>query len=158
MSHTAAVLECLRHEILLRDDIACYCLDWGIPFSTRVRHVLTSPPHCPPNVDSSLNVSLSWHPQDYQPNAVDYESYEAARDSFLSQLHARAVVMQGGILWHLVFESIDNNAVLIGLTDEAFIRGDVVCFDTNLECWDDKLTDEDINLICGVYKVYTGML
>ena len=66
--------------------------------------------------------------------------------------------MQGGILWRLVFESIDNNAVLIGPTNEAFIHGDVVCFDTNLECCDDKLTDEDINLICRVYKVYTGML
>ena len=66
--------------------------------------------------------------------------------------------MHGGIVWHLVRESINNNVVLVGPTDEVFVHGDVVCFDTNLECWDDKLTDEDANLICGVYKVYTGML
>ena len=61
-------------------------------------------------------------------------------------------------MWRLVRESISNDTVLIGPTDEAFVHGDVVRFDTNREYWDDKLTDEDIDLICGTYKVYTGML
>ncbi len=54
----------------------------------------------------------------------------------MSEPHARAALMHGGIVWHLVRESINNNAVLVGPTDEVFIHGDVVCFDTNLECWD----------------------
>ena len=27
----------------------------------------------------------------------------------------------------------------------------------NQEFWDDKLTDQDIDVICGVYKIFTGM-
>jgi len=70
----------------------------------------------------------------------------------LSEPHARAALMHGGIVWRLVRESINNNVVLVGPTDQVFIHGDVVRFDTNLECWDDKLTDEDVNLMVECTK------
>ena len=74
--NAATVLECLQREILLRDDIGHYCLNWGIPFSTQICRVPTSPTRHPTPFDSGLHVGLGWHPQDYEPDAVDYEAYE----------------------------------------------------------------------------------
>jgi len=59
-------------------------------------------------------------------------------------------------VWHLARESITNNNVLIGPTEDVFLHGDVLQTE-NLEFWDEKLTDQDIDVIYGVYKVFTGM-
>jgi len=76
--------------------------------------------------------------------------------ALLSQPHAPAALLHGSIVWCLARESITNDNVLIGPTEDVFMHGDVL----QTENWNsgiDKLTDQDIDVICGVYKVFTGM-
>ena len=156
----AAVLECIRREMHLQDHVIQYFLDHGIACSTRLcRALTTSTPtlHLPP-IDHRLHhdVGLGWRPPNYKPDSIDYASYEVAHDALLSQPHACAALLHGGIVWHPARESITNDNVLIGPTEDVFMHGDILRTE-NQEFWDDKLTDQDIDVICGVYKVFTGM-
>lgn len=54
-------------------------------------------------------------------------------------------------------ESIPNANVLIGPTEDFFIHRDVWWTD-NQEFWDDRLTEEEVEIICGVYKVVSRII
>ena len=65
--------------------------------------------------------------------------------------------MQGGIVWRLAMETIGEH------TEDLVSHGpsdDVLRFGTSKhynggEFWDDKLTEAKMDLICGVYKLYS---
>ena len=44
-----------------------------------------------------------------------------------------------------------------GPSEDALTRGTTIILDNGLELSDDTLTEEEIELICGVYKWSTGM-
>ena len=129
------------------EDIVLQLVKKGIPFHTLQE---TSVPPVPRPV-STYWMGLGYRAAGYKPSPQDYVLYENIRDSLLSRPHARAALMMGGIVWRLACESVAPGAVLLGPSDDA------VAFQTrSIVAWDDMLSEDELNVICGVYRVYTG--
>ena len=64
--------------------------------------------------------------------------------------------MHGGIVWRLALESVSDNAVLIGLSHDVFLEGSFLS-SADGYLWDNVLLEDELEVVCGVYKVYTGM-
>src|SRR4051812_42622388 len=96
----------------------------------------------------------------YNPDLLDYESYVLTRDTYLRQPHCRAALLAGGIVWRLAFEALGISPVLDGPTAHALKYGmRISASDASGQAhtlYDDTLTEDETNLICGVYKIYTG--
>lgn len=97
----------------------------------------------------------------YQFSAEDYTSYRYDCANILrSPRVARQALMRGGILWRLVIEHASFQDVLAGPTTVATIHHHCksISGGGNRIYVDDVLTDHEIEMICGVYYVYTGKL
>ncbi|KAF8530155.1 hypothetical protein BU17DRAFT_35850, partial [Hysterangium stoloniferum] len=99
---------------------------------------------------------LGWHDMLYKPDAVDYMAYREQQDVFFHHPHALVALLRGSIVWHLAMQSISQDAVLAGPTDEVFTHGQAFQTSDGTYWWDDDLSEDELNLICGVYKVFTG--
>ena len=160
LQDAVTVLECCRRQWVPdgdSDDIARHLVKRGMAFSTRVPPPPTAYP--PPPHYSHPPIGLGWRYPQYKPDAVDYAAYECARDALLRQPHARAALLKGGIIWRLAREHIDysSNAVLSGPSEYVYHCGHALRFSDGQVSWDDDLSEQEMDLICGVYKVYTGM-
>jgi hypothetical protein len=152
----ASALECVRrrlgpHTVSLAENL----VERGIQFFTLSRVLVGSVPTS--HDVSHDDISLGYRPIGYTPHLADYAVYRCSLARFLHQPQARAALLKGGIVWRLAREFLDNDVVLMGPSQNA-LHGMLGVFrygDTNF-C-DDELTDEEMDLICGVYKVYTGV-
>ena len=70
----------------------------------------------------------------------------------LNSPRGRAALKEGGIVWRLAMEDLQQDAIFNGPTE---MRSQVFITD-GLECYDDVLTDQELEIICGVYYVGTG--
>ncbi|KAJ7663696.1 hypothetical protein DFH06DRAFT_1128077 [Mycena polygramma] len=86
----------------------------------------------------NLYSGLGHRPLAYRPDAHDYRSYVAIRDQFLITPRGRAALQYGGIIGRLARA--------------------VVSVDNVFAYWDDCLTEQEIDLICGVYHISTGQV
>ncbi|KAG6819796.1 hypothetical protein H0H93_008550 [Arthromyces matolae] len=125
-------------------------LDRGIPFRMPITGPLTPPPAV-----QELQPGLGYRPANYQPDAADYAAYLSYRDSFLRSPKGRAALMHGGIVSRLAREAVPYQHVFDGPTLDVFSTGAMLPV-SSVGYWDDCLTEHEINLICGVYKVDTG--
>ncbi|ESK85127.1 hypothetical protein Moror_3595 [Moniliophthora roreri MCA 2997] len=70
--------------------------------------------------------------------------------------------MAGGILGHLAREVVDNATICRGSTENVIAAGGLdECLYSNRDSegyWDDQLTEDEVNLICGMYEITTGEL
>ena len=65
--------------------------------------------------------------------------------------------MQGGVIWHLVvkyFKDQAEDVVTNGLSDNVLRFGRSMYYGGN-QFWDNGLTENEMDLICGVYKLYS---
>ena len=79
------------------------------------------------------------------------------RANFLSLPQAHTALLQGGIVWRLAIEVLGDHAedvVLNGPSDDVLEFGSKICYNGN-EFWDDGLNKAEMDLICGVYKLYS---
>jgi hypothetical protein len=90
------------------------------------------------------------------PDAADYAAYEVARDRFLLSPHGRAALLKGGIVWRLAMEFLSPGIVLAGPSDIASASGYIMHLLGIGDFCDDDLSEDELDLICGVYRVYTG--
>ena len=154
LDDAATVLECLRQRRMSICAIAAYLFSSGRPFSTRIRReeCRRSPFKFPPVV------TLGWRPPSHRPTTYEYNYYEEIRTSFFRHPHSRAAAYKkGGIIWRLSLESTDmliDETVLGGPSDEVLSHGSCIGSDETL--WDDDVSENEMDLICGVYKVFTG--
>ncbi|KAJ7658216.1 hypothetical protein DFH06DRAFT_978677 [Mycena polygramma] len=105
----------------------------------------------------NLYSGLGHRPLAYRPDAHDYRSYVAIRDQFLITPRGRAALQYGGIIGRLARAVVSVDDVVRGPTDDASIAG-VYFWDghSQFAYWDDCLTEQEIDLICGVYHISTG--
>jgi hypothetical protein len=151
LSNPAAALECVRRKWGPHySDIALQLILRGCAFSTRIRGPMPSSSYTRPYV-----TTLGYRPQGYVPRDCDYASYEALRDKFLQTPRARAALLKGGIVWRLSWDAVGVEAALGGPSPEVFQSGHWFLSE-DAYLWDDELSDDELNLICGVYKVFTG--
>jgi hypothetical protein len=148
--HAATVLQCVRgrwgpHLM----NIACHMAEHGIPFNT-----LSSIPRSNPHTPRTDSVGLGWRKPGYKPDAFEYTAYEQRRDAFLTQPHARAAMLMGGIVWRLAKHAFDQADITSGPSVNA-VSGCIPSSSSHPIMYDDVLSQDEVDLICGVYKVYT---
>ncbi|KAK0464114.1 hypothetical protein IW261DRAFT_1347389 [Armillaria novae-zelandiae] len=101
---------------------------------------------------------LGCRPTDYKPDRLEFATYQALCKGFLRSQRGRAALLAGGILGRIAQDFIPNDEVYLGPSSDVLKCG--VCFVADGEStpvfWDDALTDDEIDLLCGVYKIETG--
>ncbi|KAJ7300675.1 hypothetical protein DFH08DRAFT_725106 [Mycena albidolilacea] len=136
------------------DEIIEKLLGRNISFSVCSRHqqIRVGPPP-----RRQMYSGLGFRSQRYAPDAHDYQSYVAIREQFLRSPRGRCAKSYGGIVGRLACTLISDAEVLRGPTDEVTVDG-LCMWDGHSEYayWDDYLTDQEIDLICGVYHISTG--
>ena len=152
-------LECIRRGLGPHTlDIANHFINYGIPFLTlsylRPASTTSHAPKYHPQLTRQL---LGRRPKDYIFNLADYAAYTTLRGSYLlSHPHARAALCAGGVIARLAREEMSHITALSG-PSEAALNGEqrVLTSDGDHFC-DDKISDQVMDLICGVYEVETG--
>ncbi|TFK60301.1 hypothetical protein BDN72DRAFT_741368, partial [Pluteus cervinus] len=107
---------------------------------------------------------LGYRPMDYEPKVVEYALYEKARKDFLTPQRAQAALKRGGLIWRLAREVYPDLDVAV----DVVLNPPIPHINSNLKFsrevnkqniywFDSGLTEEEENLICGVYKVYAGV-
>lgn len=146
-------LECLRRNDESVEKVVSFLVSTGRPFTTLIRapKYLRPPPPPPPLF------TLGWRPTTLKIQPDEYLYYEDLRNQFFLQPQSRAAFLRGGITWRLAMESTDNfslERVLNGPSNDAFnYPGSRL----GAHIWyDDKLSEGELDLISGVYKVSSG--
>jgi hypothetical protein len=135
----------IAHELLHR----------GIAFNICIR----GPAYAPPIPRLLYRYGgLGYRPQGYKPDHIDYAAYESLRRRFLCSPRGRAAILAGGIVARLAREDVRYEDVCNGPSDSVFENG--ICLwngkESSLAYWDDQLSEDELDLICGVYRVDTG--
>ncbi|PBK62195.1 hypothetical protein ARMSODRAFT_865774, partial [Armillaria solidipes] len=93
----------------------------------------------------------------FQPNMEDYQSYvRRRRQLFESTEIFRVAVKHSGLIWHLAVEMNPERfeeVVLTGPSMRVTQIGGVHRTADGDELWDEVLTEDQIDIICGMYKV-----
>lgn len=154
MDATTAV-ECLRMtEVTTVTSLVRLLSARGTPFNTFLRvprdasFALLAPPV----------YYLGWRQKDrWRATVEEFERYSGERTAFLHQGRARAALLKGGILWRLAMEAMESPVcALEGPTDAVKRYGQVVRpASEDVMYVDDDLSENEMDFICGVYRVYT---
>ncbi|KAK0483109.1 hypothetical protein EDD18DRAFT_1084331 [Armillaria luteobubalina] len=127
---------------------------WGIRLSTCKRIQGHSQP-----VRTFLRAAecVPYRTKGFQPNMDDLQSYvRRRRELFRSTEVLRAALKHGRLIWRLAHDvegSHSEELVVTGPSVRVTEIGDVHHTAEGDELWDEKLTDDQIDIICGVYKV-----
>lgn len=138
-------LEDVARELMLR----------GIAFQTFVHAPISIIPHVPHSTEVTYRVG-------YTPTYRDYRVYESKRTHFLHSRRGRAAILAGGIIARLAREIVVPQDVIHGPPTDVMQSG--TCFVDQFPLtgcedighWDDRLTQEEEDLMCGVYRVETS--
>ena len=144
-------LECTRRPWTGTNALAEGLVMRGIPFSTRIRRQVH---RIPARWDRLID--LGWRNQGWKARQEDYKSYAVLRDEFLRKPRGRAALLKGGIVWRLAIETLGSTAALSGPSQEVFTCGHQIILANGDAWWDDDLTSEELDLICGKYRISTG--
>ena len=132
-----------------------HLLYYGIPFSTAIPKDTLPPPLPFRGVPT-----LGWRPVGHRVKPSEYAFYHDQLLYFFKQPYSRAAFGMGGIVWRLaramVNDDFTDSLVMNGPSDsvgnsystERFTNGSILC--------DDSLTEQELDFICGVYKIATG--
>ena len=132
-----------------------HLLYYGIPFSTTIPKDMLPPPLPFRGVPT-----LGWRPVGHRVKPSEYTFYHDQLLYFFKQPYSHAAFGMGGIVWRLaramVNDDFTDSLVMNGPSDsvgnsystERFTNGSILC--------DDSLTEQELDFICGVYKIATG--
>ncbi|KAJ7079664.1 hypothetical protein C8R43DRAFT_910075 [Mycena crocata] len=136
-------------------DIMENLLTRGMTFLTCCRFTQCS--MIPSSRPSHRRTGLGYRPLKYKPNLTDYAAYVSLRDNFFQSPRGRAALMYGGIIGRLARAEAYAEDVFRGPSGNVLIDG-ICLWDgrSRSAYWDDALTQDEIDLICGVYHVATG--
>ncbi|KAG2739436.1 hypothetical protein P692DRAFT_201729657 [Suillus brevipes Sb2] len=94
----------------------------------------------------------------FRPVYADYIMYEQHRHEFMNQPRARAALLHGGLIWRLALHSLGFDvlpSVLDGISPEAVPFGLMLSINDQTY-FDDELSQEEIDFMCGTYYVQTN--
>ncbi|RDB18819.1 hypothetical protein Hypma_014528 [Hypsizygus marmoreus] len=160
LTSASALLEIIRHPFC-SDIVSIYqwLLNKGIAFNTFVPGPQL-PQESKQQVFVPRYIGLGFRPANYKPDELDFRAYVSSRDRLLRSPRGRAALLAGGIVARLAREVVDTNAILSGPSDSVFADGR--CYwngdSSSSGYWDDDLTQDELDKICGVYRVATGIL
>ena len=129
-----------------------YLIQQGIPFAT------AKPVRRPPRIPASHSgLTLGYRPRSYQFGLSDFAAYERKKDELLSGSVGRAALMQGGIVWRLAVDTVQHKRVTSGPVSSVAWSGKNIGDLDGHTLVDDYLPMAAEDMLCGVYRVYTGM-
>jgi hypothetical protein len=136
--------------------IALNLLRRGIAFKTL--QPIGVAPHVRRPLTELRTYSLGYKLPHFTAVYADYIVYEQHRHEFMNQPRARAALLHGGLIWRLALHSFgfdDLPSVLDGLSREAVPFGLMLSINGQTY-FDDELSEEEEDFICGTYHIYTG--
>ncbi|KAJ7037644.1 hypothetical protein C8F04DRAFT_952498 [Mycena alexandri] len=137
-----------------------YMLARGMPFHLCAKSSrCLFPPPAPVADPWPINSGLGYRGAHYTPTDSDYRCYEAARTRLLLTERGQVALRSGGLIARIASDVVSVDRALLGPSDRVTEQG--VCFrpgNVPVAFWDEKLTEDEENLICGVYYVATGKL
>jgi hypothetical protein len=135
--------------------IVKHLLTRGIRFRTLLPAALP-PPRDLPTIFTPFRLS------GYVFNSRDYDVYIREREALLRNPRiARAALMKGGVIWRLVVASVSPSDVLSGPTAAISLHNYGLALgesEHGQHLWDDFVSPEELDQICGTYFCYTGKL
>jgi hypothetical protein len=147
------------YRLLLKDihtptSLARILLDEGVAFRTVM-------PLADVYLKSSLSDIVTIVPirlSDYVFKPSDYEVYVHQRAMILSSPRGRAALLRGGIVGRLAREHLSIDSACLGPSPSVTIHriGFNITDKHGVKYWDDDLTENEINVICGLHHSYTG--
>ncbi|GJF00474.1 hypothetical protein PsYK624_167620 [Phanerochaete sordida] len=99
-------------------------------------------------------VGLGYRDATYKPVGMDYQLYIDRRRAIINGPRAAAALAKGGIVWRLVYEELEPGESLLErhYSDQnTVLRVGENAYET---C---AISDEELNCICGVYRIYAGI-
>ncbi|PIL26011.1 hypothetical protein GSI_11765 [Ganoderma sinense ZZ0214-1] len=147
-------------ELYRRKSITCsmeaveFLVDRGIPCHT----IYKPDPRRVPRLLLPAQTVLGWRPTDFAPTAWDYLEYECRVHALVSQPKGRAALLRGGIVWRLAVEVLGGDwreLPLAGPSEDIYDYGQAFVPERGDNYYDDALSSDELDVICGVYKVYT---
>ncbi|KAG1836197.1 hypothetical protein DFJ58DRAFT_735124 [Suillus subalutaceus] len=136
--------------------IALKLLKKGIPFKT-LQPMAVSPRTRRP-LSELRTYSLRYFRPPFKAVYTDYIVYEQYHHEFMKEDCAQAALLRGGILWRLALHSLGSNVLpsaLIGISQDAVPFGQMLSLNCKTH-FDDDLSEEEVDFICGTYYVYTN--
>jgi hypothetical protein len=96
--------------------------------------------------------------RDYVFTYHDYLAYHSYAASLLNLPNGRAALLMGGIVWRLAIETLSIEDVLKGPSLSVSRHGIGRCLPGDgTSYWDDTLSLDQLNLICGLNLIENGM-
>lgn len=148
------------YRLLLKDthtptSLAHILLNEGIAFRTVL-------PLADVYLKSSLSDIVTLVPirlSNYVFKPSDYEVYVHQRAMVLSSPRGRTALLRGGIVGRLAREHLSIDSACLGPSLSVIIHriGFNITDKRGVKYWDDDLTENEINVICGLHHCYTGM-
>jgi len=146
-SSSTAVLFVFRKRLLTMHEISTSFLDFGIPFHTVVERMKEDAPILPYRYRPR---GLDARPMGFRPSEADYLAYVQSRDDLFRSPRARVLRLRGGIIGRLALEAVPNVAVLEGPS----FCDDVIGFTDDTVFVDDFISENDLDIASGVYRVH----
>ncbi len=127
----------------------------GITFHT-LRHLSI----LPTVILSSPSTLIPIRVRDHVFTIDDHSAYVERRARILKSPRGRAALLRGGLIWRLALEHLGMESVSFGPSSVAVQYGLGYVFkapDGHLYI-DDDLTQDELEVICGSYRCYTGIV
>lgn len=154
-SSATTALHCFRETYAGGDtrEVVELLVSMGIPFQTFIEGLPRGGVRHPA-------VSLARRSHGHQCQVYEYAEYERVLRDFLRRPYARAAILQGGIVWRLAVSVFGlkeaNERVTLGPSRDVNNHVFMLTIPGHRHLYDDVITEKEMELICGVYKEYTG--
>ncbi|KAF9440360.1 hypothetical protein P691DRAFT_782554 [Macrolepiota fuliginosa MF-IS2] len=147
LSASAALYVCCLPEGMSEEELAWELVQNGICFHTLQRHDTLDPAPTEKLAATMVPMRLSGHVF----NKKDYDFYERQCQSLFS--------LRGGFVWRIASKYISFAEAVRGPwgTCDAMNETFIVKDSNGIEYIDNDLTDDKLEVLCGVYRMFTGV-
>ena len=136
-------------------NILCHLLYYGILFSITIPKDTLPPP-----LPFCSVPTLGWHPVGHRIKPFEYAFYHNQLLYFFKQPYSRAAFGMGGIVWCLahtmVSDDLADSLVINGPSNAVGNSHSSKCFMNESILCNNSFTEQELDFICGVYKIVTG--
>lgn len=149
------VYRLLRNRDLSALSLSNFLLENGIAFTT----LLALNPICSSRTLNNDETMLPMRLSGYTFGPDDYEAYIHHRARFLTSPRGRAALLRGGIVARIAREHIGLDSATLGPSSAITVHrlGKHYTATNGVQFWDDELSENEIGIICGLHRCFTGM-
>ncbi|KAJ7090504.1 hypothetical protein C8R44DRAFT_957522 [Mycena epipterygia] len=147
-------------------DVSRHFLARGIPFwhayvSAEImpeREMPASLKHRPKGFKADISSGLGLRPEEHVFDEYDYNAYVTQRDLRLLHTPRGFIALQyGGVIGRLARSEVSDDEFFRGFNDDMYDVGGCLWDGSSPHAyWHNRLSDHEIDLLCGVYHVATG--